>query len=409
VAITTGPAHADPFLWLDEPEIIFFTFFRYENMNRMHSLFLIPVFTLLVGWGAPAAASETVTTGEIVIPPQFENARVFSGGLAAVRVGEPDFFDKANKKWIREAQWGYIDKTGKIVIPPQFERADDFLEGLARVYLDGKSGCIDKTGKIVSDGPCEFPEGLAVARRGDKYGYIDKTGEFVIQPQFEHAGNFSEGLAGVSWEYGRKQGVIDKTGKMLFQSQVGLNDPSLSGPFKEGLARVSRIRAVPMSDSARLCGYMDRTGKIVIPLQFHSAGDFSEGLAAVSKNSRGGYIDKTGKTVIPLQFGSVRNFSEGLAFVNLGPGGKYGYIDKTGKVVIQLQVPLGSGYRESGFSEGLARVLVQIHPTGKYPYKYGYIDKTGEIVIQPQFDDAGDFSEGLAPVRLNGKWGYVSR
>ncbi|PSO98813.1 MAG: hypothetical protein BRC48_01215, partial [Cyanobacteria bacterium QS_9_48_30] len=28
----------------------------------------------------------------------------------------------------------------------------------------------------------------------------------------------------------------------------------------------------------------------------------------------------------------------------------------------------------------------------------GYIDKTGEMVINPQFDYAGEFSEGLAPI-----------
>ena len=27
--------------------------------------------------------------------------------------------------------------------------------------------------------------------------------------------------------------------------------------------------------------------------------------------------------------------------------------------------------------------------------KYGFIDKSGKVVIEPQFDDAGDFSEGL--------------
>ena len=28
--------------------------------------------------------------------------------------------------------------------------------------------------------------------------------------------------------------------------------------------------------------------------------------------------------------------------------------------------------------------------------KYGFIDKNGKVVIEPQFDNAGNFSEGLA-------------
>ena len=35
--------------------------------------------------------------------------------------------------------------------------------------------------------------------------------------------------------------------------------------------------------------------------------------------------------------------------------------------------------------------------------KYGFINKAGEFVIKPQFDDARDFSEGLAVVRTGDK------
>jgi hypothetical protein len=35
----------------------------------------------------------------------------------------------------------------------------------------------------------------------------------------------------------------------------------------------------------------------------------------------------------------------------------------------------------------------------------GYIDNAGKIVIKPQFDEAWNFSEGLAPVRVDDKWG----
>lgn len=38
---------------------------------------------------------------------------------------------------------------------------------------------------------------------------------------------------------------------------------------------------------------------------------------------------------------------------------------------------------------------------------WGYIDKTGKTIIEPQFIAAGEFSEGLAAVRLNGTYGYI--
>ncbi|EDJ0203504.1 WG repeat-containing protein, partial [Campylobacter coli] len=39
----------------------------------------------------------------------------------------------------------------------------------------------------------------------------------------------------------------------------------------------------------------------------------------------------------------------------------------------------------------------------------GFIDKSGKIVIEPIFDDIWDFREGLAGVKLNGKWGFIDK
>ena len=40
--------------------------------------------------------------------------------------------------------------------------------------------------------------------------------------------------------------------------------------------------------------------------------------------------------------------------------------------------------------------------------KYGYIDKKGNWVIQPIFDRALNFTEGLAIVEVNGKYGFLT-
>ena len=48
-----------------------------------------------------------------------------------------------------------------------------------------------------------------------------------------------------------------------------------------------------------------------------------------------GYIDSTGKTIIPLRFDDARGFSDGLAAVQVG--GQWGYIDTLGTFVIQPQ------------------------------------------------------------------------
>ena len=53
------------------------------------------------------------------------------------------------------------------------------------------------------------------------------------------------------------------------------------------------------------------------------------------------------------------------------------------------------------FNEGMAWV--------KLNGKYGFIDKTGKEVISLKYDFARAFSEGLAAVRLNGRWGFVDK
>ena len=90
--------------------------------------------------------------------------------------------------------FGYVDKKGSYVINPQFNQALDFKNGLA---------CV---------------------RQGDQWGYIDKTGKFIINPQFKQAQNFSSnGLALVRSGSDRdsKYGYIDKDGKYVINPQFG--------------------------------------------------------------------------------------------------------------------------------------------------------------------------------------------
>lgn len=133
------------------------------------------------------------------------------------------------------------------------------------------------------DPPTPFP------RKG-KYGYRDRSGEFVIPPQFDYAGEFSEGLA-----------------------VVGL------GKFP-----------------ATKWGYINLQGQIVIPAQFDGAHDFSEGMAAVGIGGKLGYINRAGKLVVPPQFDEAQKFTSGRARVRIIKSG-YGYINQTGEFVVPLQ------------------------------------------------------------------------
>ena len=192
-----------------------------------------------------------------------------------------------------------------------------------------------------------------------------------------------------------KYGFIDRTGKIVIPCKF-----DFAHDFSEGLALVGK----GTGQFSRKYGYIDMQGKQVVPFKYADAEDFSEGLARVEKDKKYGFIDKTGKEVIPCKYGNAKEFHEGLACVyeatkwsfGIATEGEWVFIDKTGKKKISCKCD----FVES-FSEGLARV--------EKDRKYGYIDITGKEVIPCRYDDAGTFSEGLAWAERNGKCGYIDK
>lgn len=136
--------------------------------------------------------------------------------------------------------------------------------------------------------PAATPAPVPFPRKG-KYGYRDGAGGYVIAPQFDYAGEFSEGLAVV------------------------------------GLGKYPATK----------WGYINLQGQIVVPAQFDGAHDFSEGMAAVSMGGKFGYIDHAGKLAVPVQFDEAQKFSGGRARVRIIKSG-YGYINKLGEFVVPL-------------------------------------------------------------------------
>jgi uncharacterized caspase-like protein len=215
---------------------------------------------------------------------------------------------------------------------------------------------------------------------------------------YVRVGRFVEGLARVEKE-GQWSGFIDPSGKQVIPPR------HFTAPtFSEDLVAVYSLAG---NSDHPTSGFMDKTGRIVLRTKYWWVDDFSEGLAAVRAKDKYGFMDKTGKTVIKPQYESVARggFSNGVANVKLN--GKWVIIDKGGRELRSLQY-----YWVGSFSEGLARVFQgesDGQAIGKVRGKYGFINAEGREIVPPKYDRVGDFSEGLAWVELGGKRGFIDK
>lgn len=124
-------------------------------------------------------------------------------------------------------------------------------------------------------------------------GLRRKKGNIKIKPQFSLAHRFSDGLALV-WTEGVhlldpvvtsfvKMGYIDVNGHWVIQSRY---EYFFYDDFAEGV--------VPFRQRSNKWGYMNTTGRIVMPPRFQWAGSFSSGVGPVLLDNKCAHVDKSG-------------------------------------------------------------------------------------------------------------------
>lgn len=332
---------------------------------------------------------------------------------------------------------GYMDKTGRVVIPARFTSAHEFSEGLAFVSIRSTGGFIDRSGKYVlletagrqkfmlANG---FSDGMAAAcliepgqtTFGCRWHYIDRAGRSLIRTNWTFGGasssflvelpEFHEGLVPTDDGTG-KLAYMDKTGALVIRTGFSAaflksSNASLSKAFnfKGELAAVcalgSQLDKNGIPGWCNKWGYINRKGTLVIPAELERPLEFSEGLAALAVNGNMGYIDTSNKQAIAAQFDEAFPFSDGVAQATLAK--KPVLIDKDGKVICPLPA-VNSG--SIHFSEGLSPFSTRVQGN----FKYGFVDKACRVVISAKFNDAREFSEGLAAVQQGAKWGFIDK
>jgi len=180
--------------------------------------------------------------GELAISAPHDQLGPFSEGLAWFR----DVVKTADGK--TAVKMGYLNRSGKVVLPGIYNRASDFSDGMAKVLKDGKTYYIDHNGKTVipfisgTTNAEPFSEGRAAVsvrvksggKTAVKTGFIDSKGKWALQPIYDWAGSFSEGIAAVTLN--GRSGLIDKQGKWIVNPQ---SNYQFLGSYQNGYILVS--------------------------------------------------------------------------------------------------------------------------------------------------------------------------
>jgi WG containing repeat len=268
-------------------------------------------------------------------------------------------------------QWICLNEDGSEAFQIEAKYVYKFSDGMAPV----------KISKVVDN------------RWVSSIGFVDKSGQLVIPSIYEKikGKGFVNNRAWVKKKGDKFWTLIDKTGKRI---------PT---------ANYDKVAYIHEVNGEMLCvyqgdylGFINQAGKEVIPCNYFGGTTFQQGLACVSKgegNEGYGFMDKTGKMIIPLQFkqAGITNFmANGMS--RAGVNGKTVLIDKSGKIVFKT-----SKGNIQGVSNGWVRMFTKNDRTG-----WGYLSFKEKWMIQPIYDDLEKIrSDGRVAAQKNKLWGII--
>jgi hypothetical protein len=287
-------------------------------------------------------------------------------------------------------------------------------------------------------------DGLFPFQIDGSWGYINTRGETAIEAKFEAVQMFENGTGAVKsngrWDYVRTDGSMETN--LALAELAGRQGPYIvardakgwaafkltqsgGAPVREqfyGFNDLSIERALSISEGSITAKYPDGVRLFLIDLSFSNGAPdvysliqafpqwealykltsilpMKEGFAAAATAAnKWGFLHKaSGEFLWRDRFESALGFSKGLAPVKIG--GKWGYVDRFGRMAITPTYDAAFPFRGeyAVIRQGEKRGFLRLGAEGGI-----------STFIAPQYEDAYRFTEGLAPVKMGGRWGYIS-
>lgn len=230
-----------------------------------------------------------------------------------------------------------------------------------------------------------------------KYGTLDKEHNQVGLPAiYDHVIFMGEGW--VMTMLSGKYGMARDDGKVILTPGYESITPSVNKgkfTFEQFFVRENGKYGLVSSD-----------GSEIIPAKYDQliscdGTDRSNQLLRFCVNRKWGLITKKGKVLLEPTYDDLNYLCPGLMRSVMGASSprQYGLVDTTGKVLL---APFYK-YLEVDFYKKMIHVGVSTDKGDKQ----GYLALDGKVLFNPVYDEINDFSNGLARVRLNGKYGLI--
>ena len=253
--------------------------------------------------------------------------------------------------WDNDKLYGYWDiRSGEVAIEPIFNEAGVFSEGLACIAKGEQLGLIDTSGQFVirftervgyiDDMAIENGFMIAQGKQTEQnygWGVMNTKGEWVLEPKYDHIEKTSLGMYIVGTEFYEGLWSVEK-GWIVEPKCFEITPYNIDEGFHIFCEDRSYV--------------IDADGKIINPfvfnywesLTYQNCGDNSESsrasdyvLFGLDEKCVGVYNIRTNKVILPAKYTSICMASKDVFIVEENLGLEY-FVDKNGKIIKPINV-----------------------------------------------------------------------
>ena len=283
------------------------------------------------------------------IPEQFEEAFSFNNGTAKIMIeGMEAYIDVYGTYKFRplfetvsllsdslalvendEGELSLYAADGKPISSLPLEYVGKMVNNRALFISNGKIGYLNSKG-IVAINPVydnfinvksegEFVGNYAKVSKANKFGICDRNGKTLIPLSYSKLGDVSTLIA---FEKAGKWGYIDLANRVIIQPTY-----EFAESFANGLGIVQDLT---------LKGAINSKGQLVIPIEFTKVKALDANLFQVTMGALSGIYTQKGELVVPVEYANIRKVQDDFYLLSKGQELHYFYVPENKLIIPQL-------------------------------------------------------------------------